>query len=547
MAGGGAAAPGGTTAAPAAGMAQRQVVATKGVDVCARAERPPDAATPEAPSNDSGRTAEGDPAWLAELRAEARRLAGDTLDKKTQELLVMAEDKLRQLDDRQAETTARLEQELRRCQEQTVRLQEDRNHMEQLVLQLQERVQEAEHWRMAATFGQPPFGFNPWMPGVHPQTPHLPVGVRTPPGPPTAHEGHPTDAAALDGYNHEAVPSWPFHSDQPSGLPLSSPPPPAGPESFGDPQEEASAPKSPESRAQPRAVSPDPVGLPPGLECPPGLSSPKARQTPNRPSSPLTPQPRATGAAPHHGMRTPNRPTGATPRSYQSPRTPLTLTPQRPARSSALTSTPMKSPMVPPSPFVPCEGGGCWFGFTLRVAYGNELGLTLEKDVTGQKEALVVTGVSPDGAIAAWNRQCVSGPGAGKEVKVGDRILAVNQTSDAELMLAECREKMMLKFTVARGDVDCEIPSGWTGQPDLLPRDRPLGALHRQAMMGFGQVHFPLHSPPPPPPSALQAAVALSAVVALPPRAPAQAGGQAAESASPALGPPPGFAAIASS
>lgn len=151
----------------------------------------------------------------------------------------------------------------------------------------------------------------------------------------------------------------------------------------------------------------------------------------------------------------------------------------------------MKSPLVPASPYVQCESGGCVFGFTLRVAQGVEVGL----DVTHNGGSLHVTGVKPDGAIAAWNRQCHGGPVAGKEVKVGDKIVAVNNTSEAELMLLECRTKHMLKLTVVRGEPDCAIPAGWIGQADMTKIEK--GALSQQMQL----------MPPPPVSQAAMAAM----------------------------------------
>jgi len=151
------------------------------------------------------------------------------------------------------------------------------------------------------------------------------------------------------------------------------------------------------------------------------------------------------------------------------------------------------------------------FGFTLRVAHGVEVGLEMEP-VPGKDSALLVKSVKPDGAVASWNRQCVSGKGAGKEIKEGDTIVAINQISDAAGMLTECREKSLLKFLVMRGEPDCPLPHGWGGH-DVPSRDRGLGALTRQALAQAcvpppmfatdafaAMAAMAVASPPPPPP-----------------------------------------------
>lgn len=205
----------------------------------------------------------------------------------------------------------------------------------------------------------------------------------------------------------------------------------------------------------------EPPAPPPGLEdedirgLPSGLQSPQpTRSQPAiSPQAPLmmSPQPRLTV--------TPQRARDTTP---QPPRTP-TLTPQRPLpRSSPRTPLHAKSPAVPPSPFVICEGGGCVFGFTLRRAEGVEVGLK----VNDEENSLVISSILPGGAIEAWNRQCVGGPAAGKALTPGDRIVCVNSASDSKSMLEECRAKQMLRFTVTRGnpdDIKCDVEGLWSG------------------------------------------------------------------------------------
>lgn len=118
--------------------------------------------------------------------------------------------------------------------------------------------------------------------------------------------------------------------------------------------------------------------------------------------------------------------------------------------------TPSKS-LVPASPYVIFEGGGCVFSFTLRVAEGVDLGLEVCHHDGG--DALHVQGVKPGGAIEAWNKQCVGGPAAGKAVNVGDKIVSVNDFCKPKEMLQQCREKKMLRLSVSRGvgDPNCDV------------------------------------------------------------------------------------------
>lgn len=89
------------------------------------------------------------------------------------------------------------------------------------------------------------------------------------------------------------------------------------------------------------------------------------------------------------------------------------------------------------------------FSFTLRKADSIELGL----NVMCQGAVLLVEGVRPEGAVDAWNRQCVGGAFPKRAVMIGDRIISVNNISqDPEQMLAECKTKQLLKFTIVRGN-----------------------------------------------------------------------------------------------
>lgn len=195
----------------------------------------------------------------------------------------------------------------------------------------------------------------------------------------------------------------------------------------------------------------------------PGLKSPGGRGLHSTAYNDLFGSPMPPRVAANATPQRPGTPGDA--RRDRCPGTPnrnseLLSTPKRPPRSSGLgNSTPMKSP-VPASPFVICEGGGCVFGFMLRLAEGVDLGVDVEHG-DAPDQALHVTGIVPGSAIDAWNKQCVGGPGAGKVVCPGDKIVAVNGVSESEKMLQECREKQMLRLTVVRGDPDCTIPAPW--------------------------------------------------------------------------------------
>lgn len=140
-----------------------------------------------------------------------------------------------------------------------------------------------------------------------------------------------------------------------------------------------------------------------------------------------------------------------------SPAAPLNLaeavgaqTPQRTPLSLAnsLTSTP---PEVTLSAAAPGPGGGGLFSFTLRKADRADLGLNVSH--REHDKVLRVESVRPEGAVEAWNRQCVGGAAAEKAVVAGDKIISVNSIAyDPKRMLEECREKQLLKLTVVRGN-----------------------------------------------------------------------------------------------
>lgn len=121
------------------------------------------------------------------------------------------------------------------------------------------------------------------------------------------------------------------------------------------------------------------------------------------------------------------------------------------------------SPTAPKDVHPPCAGGGC-FSFTLRKADGADLGLNVSHHEN--ESTLRVEGVRPDGAVEAWNRQCAGTPAQEKAVMVGDKIISVNSISgDPKKMLEECRDKLLLKLTVVRGE------GPYHGAPTALQTD----------------------------------------------------------------------------
>lgn len=124
-----------------------------------------------------------------------------------------------------------------------------------------------------------------------------------------------------------------------------------------------------------------------------------------------------------------------------------------------LKATPLRlASSLPPTPTIEalpaagyCPSGGV-FSFTLRKADSTELGL----NVSSQGSVLLVEGVRAEGAVDAWNRQCVASC-SDRAVMRGDRILSVNNiANDPEMMLNECKTRQLLKFTVARAN--CPLP-----------------------------------------------------------------------------------------
>eukprot|EP00929_Paragymnodinium_shiwhaense_P010214 TRINITY_DN114756_c0_g1_i1.p1 TRINITY_DN114756_c0_g1~~TRINITY_DN114756_c0_g1_i1.p1 ORF type:complete len:320 (-),score=74.74 TRINITY_DN114756_c0_g1_i1:186-1145(-) len=88
------------------------------------------------------------------------------------------------------------------------------------------------------------------------------------------------------------------------------------------------------------------------------------------------------------------------------------------------------------------------FEFTIRKA--DEGGLGLEIALSEDERELLVVDVQADGAVAAWNRQCVWAANSLKMVVPGDRLLRVNGREGGEAMVRELKERRLLRLCFAR-------------------------------------------------------------------------------------------------
>lgn len=405
------------------------------------------------------------------IRDALSAAADATVEEKASNLWRAAEAHLCKFERQQAKVTGRVEEDLKRCMAKTEALEESNEVTKRVIAALQEQLQATQ-----AMLGLVPPGRLPaplsvmGNPGVAMQA--APVSeIKYPPLPdfPFASDFLTGGDRAIQG--SEATPHFgatsQFGSDQASPdakqasmvpVPVPGLSGPTAPITLSDllqsppKQQQPQQPQQPCPAALPVAPKPqegvdvkgdiDVIGLPPGLESP----------QPTHKKAPLQLSPQQRPAA------TPQRARDLTPQ----PRTPQRLprTPMHP-----------KSPAVPPSPFVICEGGGCVFGFTLRRAEGVEVGLKVAH--CDGDEALLINSIVPGGAIDAWNRQCVGGPAAGKALTGGDRIVSVNSATNPEAMLAECRLKQILRFTVVRGnpdDIKCDVEGLWSGTERLNGR-----------------------------------------------------------------------------
>jgi hypothetical protein len=104
---------------------------------------------------------------------------------------------------------------------------------------------------------------------------------------------------------------------------------------------------------------------------------------------------------------------------------------------------------TPPVSVLWSIGDGIFFTFTIRRVEGGSLGLQVEP--SANEDGLAVRGISPGGAIEAWNRQCYGSPCQHKAVQPGDKIACVNGVSECAEMLEEVKTKQLLKLLVVRG------------------------------------------------------------------------------------------------
>merc|ERR1712187_698369 len=102
------------------------------------------------------------------------------------------------------------------------------------------------------------------------------------------------------------------------------------------------------------------------------------------------------------------------------------------AASAAGTSPTWKSPTSP-------------IGLTLRRAQGQPLGLKVRE--LGDQSGLFVESVQPGSVADSWNQQCA---GESREIKPGDRVVAVNGETVAMEMRKECLQKLLLKLELVR-------------------------------------------------------------------------------------------------
>lgn len=88
------------------------------------------------------------------------------------------------------------------------------------------------------------------------------------------------------------------------------------------------------------------------------------------------------------------------------------------------------------------------FSITLRCADG--VGLGLEVSAARSGDHLTVVAALPGGAMEAWNKACAGGT---RQICAQDRIIDINGTRISEEMLAQVRDKLLLKMQVQRGAV----------------------------------------------------------------------------------------------
>jgi len=132
------------------------------------------------------------------------------------------------------------------------------------------------------------------------------------------------------------------------------------------------------------------------------------------------------------------------------------------------------------------DSGDVCYGLTLRRADGVGLGMDVLR--SDENRTLLVTSVLAGGAVEAWNRQVVGSPNAGKAVVPGDKLVRVNSCHGCcDAMLAECRDKLLVKLLLVRGGLDCK--SVMAMQHDGVP-PLPTKAVPQSTGSGVSQDGF---------------------------------------------------------
>lgn len=92
---------------------------------------------------------------------------------------------------------------------------------------------------------------------------------------------------------------------------------------------------------------------------------------------------------------------------------------------------------------------GVFFTMTICRSEGVDLGIDLSHADGGR--SLVVEGMEANGAISAWNNQQGEGSPSNRAVRIGDRIVRINDIiNDADKMIEECRTNFVLQIGVQR-------------------------------------------------------------------------------------------------
>jgi hypothetical protein len=146
-----------------------------------------------------------------------------------------------------------------------------------------------------------------------------------------------------------------------------------------------------------------------------------------------------------------------------------------PISGSSLPLAPM--PSFPPSDFF---FSGFTFSFSLRLADEHGLGIDVAA-ASATEEFLIVERVLQDGAVEAWNKQCLDG----RAVQGGDAIVRVNGKTERQSILDECKDKLLLKLTIVRR-FPAYFPSNGASVAGCFPWSGLEGAWVDQGSAYFG-------------------------------------------------------------